>query len=335
MPDIEWLLREPGHTPGQEIVLPLGPPFVVDDADWRAVVERVIVSPSLHVYLTDALAHRDISVEPTPERTDECLANQVTIEGRADIAFEGYGSTRATSREAVLFRTHRRSTVYSLKAGTRFHSVGYSLSLERVVRLFDGEVPAVLAPLLEPEPVATRFVTARGTSVMRTIAGTLFARGLNGPLRRLTMEGAVIHLLAMQAAATERSATRRRPAGLSPREREAVAEARRLLLADMRAPPTLGELADAVGFTERRLNAGFRLLFGASVFETLRGERLEHARLAFEAGGVSLKEVAFRVGYNHVTNFISAFRARYGAPPMQFMSRPAALPRAHRRLPTG
>lgn len=82
----------------------------------------------------------------------------------------------------------------------------------------------------------------------------------------------------MQAAAAGRHASRHRPAALSPREREAVAEARRLLVVDMRAPPALGELADAVGLAERRLNAGFRLLFGATVFETLRGERLEHAR---------------------------------------------------------
>ena len=51
----------------------------------------------------------------------------------------------------------------------------------------------------------------------------------------------------------------------------------------MRAPPTLGDLADAVGLAERRLNVGFRLLFGASVlvflftrrgtFETIHASR--------------------------------------------------------------
>jgi AraC-like DNA-binding protein len=72
-----------------------------------------------------------------------------------------------------------------------------------------------------------------------------------------------------------------------------------------------------------RLNAGFRAVFGSTVFEALRNERLEHARLALETGGVSLEEAAFRVGYNHPTNFINAFSARYGASPGRYIGRGA------------
>jgi AraC-like DNA-binding protein len=81
---------------------------------------------------------------------------------------------------------------------------------------------------------------------------------------------------------------------------------------------SLGELAVGVGLSEKRLNAGFRLLFGETVFEVLRNERLAHAQIALRSEAASLKEIAFRVGYNHVTNFITAFTARYGAPPRQY-----------------
>jgi hypothetical protein len=47
----------------------------------------------------------------------------------------------------------------------------------------------------------TLTLTARGDRRMRYLAGNLFAHGLNGPLRTLMMEGAVIQLLAVQAAA--------------------------------------------------------------------------------------------------------------------------------------
>jgi AraC-like DNA-binding protein len=102
----------------------------------------------------------------------------------------------------------------------------------------------------------------------------------------------------------------------------------------MRAPPSLGELAAAAGLTEKRLNAGFRALFGTTVFETLRNERLEHARLVLDSEEVTLKAIAFRVGYNHVTNFINAFAARYGAPPRQYRDGRAAVKARKRRLPT-
>ena len=81
------------------------------------------------------------------------------------------------------------------------------------------------------------------------------------------------------------------------------------------------DLADAVGLTEKRLNTGFRRVFGATTFDVLRNQRLDHARQALAEGALSRKEVSFRVGYNHVSNFVHAFRARYGAPPAQFISR--------------
>ena len=56
---------------------------------------------------------------------------------------------------------------------------------------------------------------------------------------------------------------------------------------------------------------------GLVLVDLLHAHRLEHARLALEHDAVSLKQVSFRVGYNHVSNFVSAFRTRYGVPPRQ------------------
>jgi AraC-like DNA-binding protein len=150
------------------------------------------------------------------------------------------------------------------------------------VRLFDGEVPKALHGLIDGAVNVSRVVGMRGDRTMRYLAGSLFGRGLNGPLSSLMMEGAVIQVLAA--------------------ERAAIFEARERLLADMRQPPTLGDLALVAGLSEKRLNAGFRLLFGATVFEDLRNERLAHARIALQSDTASPKEVAFRVGYNHVCN---------------------------------
>jgi AraC-like DNA-binding protein len=286
------------------------------------------------VFLTDVEARRDVTVEPRDDGNDRWVGSQVTVTGRADIDFLDGRRTHAAADHALLFRPSRRRAAYSLKAGTRFHSAGYTLNVERIVRLFEGDVPVALRPLLEQDVEVSRIVAMRASRQMRNLAGSLFARGLNGPLRSLMMEGAVIQLLAVQAAAAERPPPTRRGA-FSRRERAGVTEARERLLADMRAPPSLGELAAAVGLTEKRLNAGFHALFGMTVFEALRNERLEHARLVLEREDVTLKAIAFRVGYNHVTNFINAFAARYGAPPQQYRDRSAALKRPRRRVRRG
>jgi AraC-like DNA-binding protein len=314
--DCAWLLNN-----AADVALRASPHFVAADETWQGAIERVEVAPGLRVFLNDLRIHRDMRAEAMGERRTDLLVGQVTIAGRAEIDLRDGGAASASRESAILFRRAERPAIFAFKAGSCYRSAGYALDLAKIERLLDGEIPAVLRPLLDGDLRRSCVVAAPADGVLRTLAGNLFARGLNGPLRRLMMEGVVLQLLAVQvAAAAERSQARRRSV-LTPRERAAVGEARERLLADMRSPPTLGDLAEAVGLTEKRLNSGFRQLFGATAFEMLRNERLDYARQALEESTASLKEVAFRVGYNHVSNFIHAFRARYKAPPLEHRRR--------------
>jgi hypothetical protein len=84
----------------------------------------------------------------------------------------------------------------------------------RLERLLDGAAPEVLRPLLEPGARRDHVVTAPGSSLMQSLADKMFTRTLNGPLRRLMMEGMVLQLLALQAAAASEQAPARHIDGL-------------------------------------------------------------------------------------------------------------------------
>jgi AraC-like DNA-binding protein len=314
--NLDWLLDE-----APDLAVPAGPRFVAADESWQADVERLELAPSLYVYLNDIRIHRDLRVESMDDPSGDWVVSQLTIAGGADIDLPEGRLARTTPRRSLLFRTPGCLPAFSFRAGSRYHAVGYVIDPARVERLLDGEVPAVLRRLLDPDLRQSTVVAAPGDAPMRALASSLFNRGLNGALRRLMMEGVVLQLLAMQAAAASAEPPAHASDTLTRRDRTAVGEARQRLLADMRNPPTLGALADAVGLSEKRLNTGFRLMFGATAFEVLRNERLEHARQVLEADAASPKEVAYRVGYSHVSNFVHAFRARYGAPPRRFIGR--------------
>jgi len=138
------------------------------------------------------------------------------------------------------------------------------------------------------------------------------------------MEGVVLQLVAVQAAAAGRAAAcsrgARRPDGAGETyggRGGAPAAARR----HAQTHPRSATWPMAVGLSEKRLNSGFRQMFGATAFETLRNPAAGNMRgQALEEGAVSLKEVSFRVGYTHVSNFVHAFRARYKTPPRVNMS---------------
>ncbi|MFN4276566.1 MAG: helix-turn-helix transcriptional regulator [Ferrovibrio sp.] len=310
MEDIEWLL----HQPDGGRALKVNERTRISDAQWDAVIERIDVAPGLRVFLTHATIHSDITVQSRdpgsgPESTP-WASSTIAVEGHVEIEIPDGLQVTAGPDQAVLFRPSGRDPRYHVKAPQRLRLAGYALRRDRLERMFDGAIPPALLPLLEPEMETSRVICMHATRRLRHLAEGLFAPGLNGPLRLLFVEGVVLQLLASQMASQIRPARI-----LTAREREAVTTAHRLLLLDMRRPPGLGDLADAVGLSEKRLNACFRSEFGSTVFELLRNYRLEHARIALESGAAPLKQIAWRVGYNHVSNFINAYTARYGAPP--------------------
>ena len=103
---------------------------------------------------------------------------------------------------------------------------------------------------------------------------------------------------------------------LTTRDVERLERARHVLLERMDSPPSLAELARTVALNEFKLKAGFRALFGTSVFGYLRDHRLDRARrLLLEERDASVTEIAARVGYRNPSKFATAFRRRFGRPP--------------------
>ena len=318
--NVEWLLQEATG----ERALRVDQRTTIDDDTWTAVIERLELGPGLRVFLTAADVRKDFTLRPSDDEPDIWINSDVAVAGHVEIGLRDGLKTYVNPEHAILFRPKVRTVDFHLAGGQRVKVAGYGLHIDRVVRLFDDDVPESLRPLVEPKISESCIFSMRSSRQLRKLADNLFAPGLNGPLRTLFMEGAVLQLLAAQAAGRSPA---RRSGGLTTGERDRVHAARDLLLADMRTPPSLGELAVAVGLTERRLNAGFRKAFGGSVFEVLRNHRLEHARIALGTETTPMKVIAHRVGYNHVTNFINAYTARYGMPPASHVRRGGAAPR--------
>jgi AraC-like DNA-binding protein len=164
----------------------------------------------------------------------------------------------------------------------------------------------------------TQIVEAPASERLRRLAASLFTEAIHGPLRLIFIEGVALQLLALQVMAVGGTRMRAKPRRLTSAERDAVMAARSMLFADMAAPPGVGTLAGAVGMSERALHAGFQVLFGGTVYDVLRDERLARARLALESTDAPIKQVAHRVDYRQVSNFTAAFNRRYGAPPARY-----------------
>jgi len=105
------------------------------------------------------------------------------------------------------------------------------------------------------------------------------------------------------------------PFSLSEPDVARVLEARDILLRDLRKTHTIAELSRAVGINTFKLKIGFREVFNTGVFECLQDNRLEHARELIVQTDKPLKEIGMMCGYPRITNFITAFRKKFGYTP--------------------
>ncbi len=85
--------------------------------------------------------------------------------------------------------------------------------------------------------------------------------------------------------------------------------------------PTLDELAGQYGRSAKLLNEEFSQEFGLSIFAFITDYRLLQAHEALQHTDISIKQLAARLGYAHVSNFTIAFKHRFGYPPRSLRRR--------------
>ena len=137
-----------------------------------------------------------------------------------------------------------------------------------------------------------------------------------GPTRDLYLGGKALELAALSAQFLSGEGRPVEEPRITCSEVERIHAARDLLVGALQEPPSLDTLASRVGMNPRKLTAGFRKVFGASVFGYLQEYRLReaHRMLCDEEANVST--VAYRVGYSPA-HFSIAFRKRYGISPSE------------------
>ena len=202
------------------------------------------------------------------------------------------------------------------QGGAQFEQLALELEPERLRELLGSPgLPRVLETLLT-EPREHELHEQPLVPALSRLLDEILAADGRGSSRQLYLEAKGLELLAVLTDELTLASEARAP--LSARDSERLEQARRLLWERMASPPSLPELARAVGLNEFKLKAGFRARFGLSVFAYLRAQRVELARRLLAQRDLSITEIAARVGYDNASKFAAAFRKHFGAPPSAF-----------------
>jgi len=139
--------------------------------------------------------------------------------------------------------------------------------------------------------------------------------------RELALEGALLQLLSLFL--IPEPAQERRRGGVQPSEHQRLEAVRHLLESSPEQEYTLDALAKVAAMSSSSLRSKFRQAYGESVFGYLRQCRLALAKRYLQQG-YSVQQAAWHSGYQHASNFATAFRRHYGTSPGNY---PADRPR--------
>ncbi len=197
--------------------------------------------------------------------------------------------------------------------------------------LLEGEldiIPIDFKPIVEGAETKSYFCQGEMGSAVQAVACQIVCGPLSGTPERLFLEGKALEFIALQLAwiGGQKGLQSSRPV-LSPKERDRIHVAREMLVQNLASPPTLSELSRLVGLSVNKLCAGFRQLFGTTVFGFLKEYQMQKARLLFEEADLNVSQVAWAVGYVNVSHFSAAYKKRFGVQAKSF------LKSARRKIP--
>ncbi len=214
---------------------------------------------------------------------------------------------------------------YSLKRAARNVNVSIHISPSILRASLGDQLDGLPRELHDIAEGADRQEYGHTGSLSRAMSSALFEMlhcPYSGSIRKIFMEGKALELVAHKLAQIQSEKITSKPTRFGKRDDlERIFHAETLLRKDLEQPPMLSELAGAVGISYKKLNAGFRDVFGTTVFGRLRHIRLERARYLMEKQGKNVAEAAFTVGYNSLPSFSNAFSKFFGVSPGRCMRR--------------
>src|SRR5699024_196593 len=112
-----------------------------------------------------------------------------------------------------------------------------------------------------------------------------------------------------------------RDQSLSP-ERDVVAQALIFILDHLFEPLSVETVAASVSLSPSHFSRLFKARTGYSPHEYIVLRRIDEAKSLLHTTSLSVKQIAFRVGYHSEVNFISSFTAKTGMSPAAFRRMP-------------
>jgi AraC-type DNA-binding domain-containing proteins len=315
MDESAWIIEAPGgreeqHFDGSELLN-------FDNGSFRGFIERVPLRRGTALYRVSGSSDHPWTLSALGSSPPGNLVLGTLLGGAGTIDADGNeGRTWRAGGSPYILSLADREIAYRIEANEKWRAVTLLLEPEALEDLASEEqLPPIVRAVLDNGYLPVLEVLKADRTIAR-LAHELFDSPYRGRMGKLWRESKALELLACQLDRLAESSPVR--PDLNARDVLRIREVHEMLLSDLRSPPDIQALAVAARMSPRRLNQGFRQIYGMTVFEALLEARMQAAHyMVRECPEVPLKNVAWQVGYNQLSNFINAYRRRFGISPGQ------------------
>lgn len=278
-------------------------------------IVRMMIRPGLEVLVENMDLRENLKLHI--EQNCQVLGLTYHLSGQFYCEWNGASIPTSNSPGNTVFFTD--STRVYLETSSQSKSYGIKVRLS----------PQVLAHYLGEPNDQNRFETIMSqyknkikpsilTAAVEKIVHDILVCGYTGALKRLYMESKALELIMLFLELEEDSF---RPASSAPsrNDLEKLYLARQIIINHLEHPLSILELSKSVGLSTTKLKKGFRELFGLTIFDLVREQRLLKGAWLLETNQMKVCEAAVTVGYSNPSNFASAFRKQYGCNPSEYI----------------
>ncbi|MBL7847528.1 MAG: helix-turn-helix transcriptional regulator [Cyclobacteriaceae bacterium] len=237
------------------------------------------------------------------------------LEGNAIFEFGPHYQREIHGRRNYFFFNPDQELPFRLKLAPHSKMVLMDITLERLHELFTHEP----LPFLKPENIRQKYYDERDIPANLLVElNQLFNIQLSPNANRLFYQGKILELLALYF--SERKPDMENCPFLNNEDMvRKIKNAKEHLLAHEERPPTIRELAKLAGLNEHQLKAGFKEIYGNTVYGYLLDHKLDHARVLLDSQKFQVAQVAYQVGYTNPSHFIAAFKKKFGITPKKYL----------------
>ena len=249
--------------------------------------------------------------------TTETLEKQVgsgliqfhfNVKGKGKFIFNNNSYTLDLNEEkALLLYNPQKELPLHLEIAPKSWIISILISIKKFHTLFSSD--SEMISLLSKDTLEKKYYSEESISAsMAIVLNQIFHYNQNSSIKTLYLKGKSYELLSLFFNTNEDPNAEHCPFLSDEENVLKIKKAKEIIIKNMAEPPSLQELADEVGISLKKLKAGFKEIYGDTVFNFLFDYKMEFARKLLETGSYNVNEVGSQIGYSTSSHFIAAFK---------------------------